>query len=364
MRRTPRDPFEPETAGPLHVEVQCCRCASKRRYEIPWALVHPEPDACDAEGWDGVLLGRVIECSGCGAADEYELTPMARLLLAARILASTGAFEGDRGTFAQTRRRSQGSDPAQPHPPGARLGVATLPDGTVVRRPTQALDPLRRVTTVRPDSAEAWRRLGNACHHYGREIEAEEAWRQAVKVDLGELEAAFRLIARYVATAQVDAATAIIQLAVERWPLGARNLDAGLRSRTADTLAFHLESLVLSTVGPVTLEAAWTDGGSADGPVVRMGAVDLRGKVDWHRLVVFLRSGGLIALRLTADESSQEGAELASLLLEDPFREYTPSQPFVRASARVGRNDPCVCGSGKPLDECCAGTVTGVRSAS
>jgi uncharacterized protein YecA (UPF0149 family) len=29
------------------------------------------------------------------------------------------------------------------------------------------------------------------------------------------------------------------------------------------------------------------------------------------------------------------------------------AEPFVRASAKVGRNDPCPCGSGKKHKKCC-----------
>jgi hypothetical protein len=166
MHRVPRGPFESEVTGSLHVEVECRRCASKRKYEVPWALVNPEPDACDAEGWDGVLLGRVIECLECGAVDDYALTSMARLLLASRILASPPS------------PRPIEADPGASTPAGARLGVASLSDGTVVRRPTQVLDALRRLTTERPEDGEVWRRLGDACHRYGLEGEAEDAWQR------------------------------------------------------------------------------------------------------------------------------------------------------------------------------------------
>jgi len=30
-------------------------------------------------------------------------------------------------------------------------------------------------------------------------------------------------------------------------------------------------------------------------------------------------------------------------------------QPFVRATPKLGRNDPCSCGSGKKYKKCCAG---------
>ena len=29
------------------------------------------------------------------------------------------------------------------------------------------------------------------------------------------------------------------------------------------------------------------------------------------------------------------------------------SEPFVRSEQRVGRNDPCICGSGKKFKKCC-----------
>ncbi|ABG41325.1 SEC-C motif containing protein [Paraglaciecola sp. T6c] len=30
-----------------------------------------------------------------------------------------------------------------------------------------------------------------------------------------------------------------------------------------------------------------------------------------------------------------------------------PSSPFVRATSKVGRNDPCICGNGRKYKKCC-----------
>jgi hypothetical protein len=35
-----------------------------------------------------------------------------------------------------------------------------------------------------------------------------------------------------------------------------------------------------------------------------------------------------------------------------PLADYVPPQPFVRES-KIGRNDPCSCGSGKKYKKCC-----------
>ncbi len=35
-----------------------------------------------------------------------------------------------------------------------------------------------------------------------------------------------------------------------------------------------------------------------------------------------------------------------------------PTMPIVRAAPKVGRNDPCPCGSGKKVKKCCGGMPT------
>ncbi len=34
---------------------------------------------------------------------------------------------------------------------------------------------------------------------------------------------------------------------------------------------------------------------------------------------------------------------------------HEPAAPVVRAAPKVGRNDPCPCGSGKKFKKCCGG---------
>jgi uncharacterized protein len=48
------------------------------------------------------------------------------------------------------------------------------------------------------------------------------------------------------------------------------------------------------------------------------------------------------------DFSAARGATL-------PPREWSETRPVVRRDARVGRNDPCPCGSGKKFKKCCGG---------
>ena len=73
------------------------------------------------------------------------------------------------------------------------------------------------------------------------------------------------------------------------------------------------------------------------------------------------------------EKSSKRGEKAAKLLqkdlekgadvldeIDDPFfwdafqdEKPTVSQPYVRMTPKIGRNDPCPCGSGKKYKKCC-----------
>src|SRR5688572_9602291 len=72
-------------------------------------------------------------------------------------------------------------------------GTSKLWDGTTAQRPSHALARLRALAAEHPGSAEAFRRLGNACHRWHRLDEAVASWRKACELDDGEVEAAFSL---------------------------------------------------------------------------------------------------------------------------------------------------------------------------
>ncbi len=40
---------------------------------------------------------------------------------------------------------------------------------------------------------------------------------------------------------------------------------------------------------------------------------------------------------------------------EERYDDWTPEQPYVNTQPKVGRNDPCPCGSGKKYKKCCLG---------
>jgi hypothetical protein len=66
------------------------------------------------------------------------------------------------------------------------------------------------------------------------------------------------------------------------------------------------------------------------------------------------RTGGrdLRAARAACDEMLPELARILASGGGHHHHHGAPAQPFVREAAKVGRNDPCPCGSGKKFKKC------------
>ena len=86
---TPEDVLGDSTEPPLALELKCNRCGSADSQRFDYAVVHPKREKCQAEGWDGVLLSRIVECP-CGAVDDYVLAPRSHAKLMTAALKRTG----------------------------------------------------------------------------------------------------------------------------------------------------------------------------------------------------------------------------------------------------------------------------------
>src|ERR1700722_17641786 len=83
----PEDKPMLDANDPLWCEARCNRCNHTARYEVTWATIHPNAEQCEAEAWDGIVLGRIIVCEGCGAEDDYTLAPPTKLALIMKAVA-------------------------------------------------------------------------------------------------------------------------------------------------------------------------------------------------------------------------------------------------------------------------------------
>ena len=341
---TPEDLIGSTSDEPLVLELLCTPCGARAKLSVPWVSVNPKVMADPQRTWDGVSPARIFTCAKCGAVDQYELSSACR----SRILGN-----------------ALGRALGAPTDPRILIGVSVLWDGTEARRPTQALQHLRAVAERRPTSAEAWRRVGNACERYEQQQEALAAWRRAVEASPDEFEAALSLAdaARH-PTSQEEASEFLgnLQLAVARIPR-ATEYDAERRREFADAIAELLLILVEQCDFPVVLLASWRDGKAGTTVVMNHASVDLRALERRDTLGEFLARPELVSLDLTSErdggeptflQKALEQPHLGSLFHTDanPLSDRsTRSQP-VRAAPRPGRNEPCTCGSGKKYKKC------------
>lgn len=323
---------------PLEVEVRCARCAVEARVRVPWVTIDPRVRRGAEAGWDGVALATIFTCAGCGAVDAYEVCEESyqRLIL-----------EKDSGA-------------------GSRViaGITKLWDGTVARRPAEALVILRALTETRPNSAEAWRRLGNFCERYELRDESLAAWRKAVEIDADEFEAAYSVAAELFAstTEEISQETArYLRLAIQRFA-NTRACPPERRADFAEALAEHLFDLADAADGPIVLLASWAGSESKSEAFVNVSSAELQRLVRRDTLHRFLAREDLFALDVVESRQSEDRTNLELLLgasdenearaIAQYLREAAAPKAPVRAAPRPGRNDPCPCGSSKKYKKC------------
>lgn len=332
------------TDRPLRIELRCTACGKRMKRRFAWASITLEPETA-AEGWDGIVLSNVVECRGCGAVDEYEVSSRSKTMLLLRAMA--------------------GADPLRPGPVIA--GKSELWDGTLVRRPSQAIEWLRKLTRERPDSAEAHRRLGNLCERFGLREEALASWRKACDLDDGEVEAAYSL-ARCLLRPEADPTQGFSYLrrALAAFPLALQ--DARVAPGFGGAIVGLLQAVVESTDEPMALRAAWRSGGSRREPELTLSDADLREVEDFDRLADLVSGGRFLGLELIPDlpERDDEPTFLERLLEGDDDadpagpRQMRGSSTRSGTLARAGGADRsvapdavCRCGSGKKYRRCC-----------
>jgi uncharacterized protein YecA (UPF0149 family) len=108
------------------------------------------------------------------------------------------------------------------------------------------------------------------------------------------------------------------------------------------------------------LVAAWQAGEVKGQPCVNVSSVDVHKIESYHKLAAFLRDADILSAGLVLDMPTEEPTNLQMLLSNNPERlmagrvaPVDQTQAPVLRGPRVGRNDPCPCGSGKKFKRCC-----------
>ncbi|MBI3181249.1 MAG: hypothetical protein HYZ28_03805 [Myxococcales bacterium] len=290
----PEDVLDLSTEPPLKLDLVCAHCEEKFSGEFEWAFVNPER-GYENDGWDGVVLSRIVTCQKCGAVDDYRVAAGSRFLLMGRLL-GRAVGNSSKGRVA--------------------FGVSLLWDGSVVQRPTRALARLRQLVGENPNNAEAFRRLGNGCERWGLMGEAVQAWRKAVALNAADVEAGCS-IASYLLGKGNDL------------PEGFKYLRQALGALPAATAAKKelrqwgpaLVRLLLETVErtdePLALMATWSGGRLGDQQLVNVSSVDLHELEDFETLADFVSRPDVLGLALTSELPKESPTILERLLSGD-----------------------------------------------
>jgi tetratricopeptide (TPR) repeat protein len=257
------------------------------------------------------IIPQRITCPKCGAVDQYELTGDAYLAFTAQLMKSMA-----RGKT--------------PKPPGGPLrevveALANLPkdhgdllpdddeddeDDRVVymhftvaggreMHPLEAADMYSRQVEAEPDNADLRVRYGNVLRFLGRREEAGHQYRAAVQADPANVEACASLASVASEAGDRTEARRMLQRVLDLAPNSTLS-----RKDREDYMQFALEELA-----------------ALDGPA----------------------------------RGTPRRTELA--FATGPQRRASPGQPSspqpLRHAGKVGRNDPCPCGSGKKYKKCC-----------
>ena len=142
--------------------------------------------------------------------------------------------------------------------------------------------------------------------------------------------------------------------------IGRAALEPKQRADIAAMIARALEEIVDECAPPLALAAFWHGGVFDDRVVVHSSSVDLCHIDDWDRLEEFLASASFHGGGLIDATGDDQPTQLEMLLAGKDnvlaaVREtvWSEKAPYARTQPKIGRNQPCPCGSGRKHKRCC-----------
>lgn len=292
----------------IRLPLRCAHCGQEHEEEVEQILVHPNPNRCVEEGWDGVVLSRVIVCPRCGAEDGYALTTMALLIL------------------HREMKRAHSHGRLQDGTSSILMAEGRIWSGETIHRQSHALSMLAALTEKHPKSGEAWRRLGNTERRLGRREVARTHYLKACEVDEQEAEAALNLAEMLWEEERYEEVAQHLNSFLMR--LGRAVLTPKERQDRAEEAVDLLRSMLELSDEPISLLAAWavepprpvapirsraaSELSGTPEPTVTISTVDLRSIRRWRGLVEVLASPSLLQAGLTSELPEDPGTILAA----------------------------------------------------
>jgi tetratricopeptide (TPR) repeat protein len=291
------------------LELRCKTCGQPGNYSVGRILVDPETARqADPARFleEGVSFSGIFRCQHCQADGPWEISPESQVML--MVLLATAL-----------------DDPKHAE---VHLLKLIMHDGTVVRTGAEGEARLQKLIAANPTDHYLWNRLGNLYRHAGHADQAANAFVKAIELNPHDCEAHHSLGEMFEESQPDEAMVHFKQVLARCRHAPARTDPEMLRAMVRRALRYLLDQ------GPDELPAPQATTG--DTAVVYLTELDLSRDADWDRIVTLYLTGRM-------PPSHPAG-----------FIPAPRWKPFVKAeSDKVGRNDPCPCGSGKKFKKCC-----------
>ncbi|MBY0229677.1 MAG: SEC-C domain-containing protein [Gemmataceae bacterium] len=306
------------------MELRCGHCHRAAEYPVGRLFIDPDRLAANAlEALDEAFgVSGYFHCRSCGEGGPWHLTPSSKLLLTTLLVE------------------------ARAYPERARIHLAKLVlfDGTLSRWATHGEAHLKRLIEKEPDDWFLWNRLGNLYKAADAPELALGAFAEALKRNGHDVEGMHSVAQIHQSLGQDEKAAEWFH----RFLLNAKHAsDDTARTILRDLVRHALEELFdlhlksdkrIPVFPPITPRA---DEGRKE-VVVHLQEFDLSKQESWDRLID----------AWVGDRAPRARPAPAPWRPSLPAAS-SPDRPLVSPRLRVGRNDPCPCGSGRKYKTCC-----------
>ncbi|MCX5999137.1 MAG: SEC-C metal-binding domain-containing protein [Chloroflexi bacterium] len=323
LARQQRDEGQPAGSPLISLPLRCTSCGRTFRYRI--GTVHVSQD-------NELVLGDIIQCKGCGALESYQRTSESHLAMAAEL-----------ARVASLRR--SGEKKAPPDTPlklGTKIEMKAL--GRNVKSLSEAYHLLKAEIEKHPRDADLQKRMGNLLKNGGKPDLALPYFMESLQLDAQNAESCAFIVEILIDQKRYQEAAPYLERLVPLCRKG--RMDESLRRDMFSALLDQVYVVEKETGHHVDIF-----GQAAPRPLSGMGHVvtlglqsrDVDDGEDFDYLYYTFRHGKA--------PSTLPGAAGH----REPFlsRGEDRTEPSVRNEPKVGRNDPCPCGSGKKYKKCC-----------
>jgi tetratricopeptide (TPR) repeat protein len=306
--------------------LRCTNCRHTYHYELEKIYMgeHGSP-----------IIGDIIQCKGCGSIETYEMTADAHLSITAELVRVLALRE------AQGKEVSDSSDTPLVLDEVIRE-VRTL--GKKVKSVSEAYHLLKGEIEKHPQEAELQKRMGNVLRNGGRPDLALPYYLEAVHLDPNDTESNHCIADILIDREQYKEAIPYLERLV---PLCREaKIDEGLRRDIFSALLHQVYIIQKKTGHKIELFqlAKTEDLSEAKEPItVDIRSLALSDSKDFEFLYYVFRHGRVPKAGVKADATIEA----------TPSRELMHGAPITRRPKKIGRNDPCPCGSGKKYKNCC-----------